>query len=446
MNPWAITFGSLILLILAYIIYRYTGKCLLSHKLRDLRSQGYPVTFEELESRRKLPEGLPNAADFYFEAISCFQEPTEEEKQILPIIGNAERPEEGNAYPAEQIEATRLYLNKNQKCLDLLYQAAKIEKCCFKKDYINLVDSPPLTDIKHISYLLAMDGLVSLEQGNPDQLIQAGAGILRLAKPLAKGPLLIDCLLGCAVQLMGIEGFQEGMERRLFSEEQLDQIETILQDLRKCYDLQEMLIGEQCYTIQSTLHPIENFPNAGFSYKLKSMAESLTGLSEKNVIKIIDVYQNLIEAFNVSYQQQLETKENVLKAECNRLSVFDYKAKQLVSIFMEREFSFGGEVAALSPIKISSFSPLFECHAKIDAAIAACGVERYRLAHDGQLPQTLEELVPEYLEAVAFDPFDGQFLKYEIFDSGYAIYTHRDQKRNESKNDPQKRYSFKGVH
>jgi hypothetical protein len=45
-------------------------------------------------------------------------------------------------------------------------------------------------------------------------------------------------------------------------------------------------------------------------------------------------------------------------------------------------------------------------------AVTALGLERFRL-NTGRLPETLEELVPDYLEAVPVDPFDGQSVRYE---------------------------------
>ena len=54
-----------------------------------------------------------------------------------------------------------------------------------------------------------------------------------------------------------------------------------------------------------------------------------------------------------------------------------------------------------------------------DAAIAC---ERYRRKH-GKLPQSLEEVVPEFLPQVPTDPFDGEPLRYVVADDGYLVYS-----------------------
>jgi hypothetical protein len=55
-------------------------------------------------------------------------------------------------------------------------------------------------------------------------------------------------------------------------------------------------------------------------------------------------------------------------------------------------------------------------------AQAAVAIERWRLAHPGQLPDTLAELVPAYLAAVPLDPFDGQSVRYKKLPVGYVVY------------------------
>jgi len=44
------------------------------------------------------------------------------------------------------------------------------------------------------------------------------------------------------------------------------------------------------------------------------------------------------------------------------------------------------------------------------AALALAG---YANQHDGKLPETLEELAPEYIEAIPLDPMDGEPLRYD---------------------------------
>jgi hypothetical protein len=45
--------------------------------------------------------------------------------------------------------------------------------------------------------------------------------------------------------------------------------------------------------------------------------------------------------------------------------------------------------------------------------VTAIAIERYRLAHSGSLPSTLQVLVPEFLPEIPKDPMDGEPLRYK---------------------------------
>jgi hypothetical protein len=52
----------------------------------------------------------------------------------------------------------------------------------------------------------------------------------------------------------------------------------------------------------------------------------------------------------------------------------------------------------------------------------AVGLHRYRAQH-GRFPEKLRELVPEFLEAVPRDPFDGKEMKLKSDDQGIVVYS-----------------------
>jgi len=65
----------------------------------------------------------------------------------------------------------------------------------------------------------------------------------------------------------------------------------------------------------------------------------------------------------------------------------------------------------------------FEGIAHLRIIRVALGVERWRLAHNGNVPDSLAELVPDCLPAIPNDPFDEKPLRYKKLASGYVIYS-----------------------
>jgi len=61
--------------------------------------------------------------------------------------------------------------------------------------------------------------------------------------------------------------------------------------------------------------------------------------------------------------------------------------------------------------------------ARLRSARVAIAIERFRVSHDHQLPQTLAELTPFGSSGVPVDPFDGQPLRYKRLTPGYVVYS-----------------------
>ena len=72
---------------------------------------------------------------------------------------------------------------------------------------------------------------------------------------------------------------------------------------------------------------------------------------------------------------------------------------------------------------VSEFLGALKGFSRTRAAIVAIALERWRLAHAGQLPASLFELVPDYLPAVPADPYDDQPLRYRKLPRGYVVYS-----------------------
>jgi hypothetical protein len=65
---------------------------------------------------------------------------------------------------------------------------------------------------------------------------------------------------------------------------------------------------------------------------------------------------------------------------------------------------------------------LLRGHASLRCAQVAVAAERYHRKH-GNWPQSLADLVPQFLPAVPLDPFDGKPLRYRRTDQGAVVYS-----------------------
>ena len=84
-------------------------------------------------------------------------------------------------------------------------------------------------------------------------------------------------------------------------------------------------------------------------------------------------------------------------------------------------YAFYPRIALQTPNTVPLFNANAEKLAGLANAQAAVAIERWRLAHPGQLPDTLAALVPTYLTAVPLDPYDGQPVRYKKLPVGYVV-------------------------
>ncbi len=128
---WWIAAGVVLLAAILIALMWLNGHWKLRRKIEQLRAKGYPMSIEELDQRRKLPEGTPNAADLYQKAFNAYQEPSKEDQRLLPFGGYADLPETGESLPNPMKEAIERFLDANEKTLELCHQAITIPDCSF---------------------------------------------------------------------------------------------------------------------------------------------------------------------------------------------------------------------------------------------------------------------------------------------------------------------------
>lgn len=129
------------------------------------------------------------------------------------------------------------------------------------------------------------------------------------------------------------------------------------------------------------------------------------------------------------------TRARDLIAGLDQLEAFDqvvrapYPQRFEVAKRMDAEVSvksgFGSRGGILTPqfLYQTLILPDASLTARCRAAITVLAIERYRLRSGGSLPLRLEELVPEFLETIPIDPFDGSPIRFKRIEHGYCVYS-----------------------
>ncbi len=394
----AVVVGVLVLYILA-------GRSELERKIAELKAQGLPTSFAELEARHKLPEGTPNAADVYLKAFAAYRPFADQNKQnLLPIMGNRPNPEGNDPYPQEEMDAAKEFIEANRAMYDLLHQAGQIPDCAYPRDFSSsgtILQSDVLTGIKKAAQSQGIAALYYAQQGQSQQAYDHLKECIHLSESLSHEPFLIDRLVQIAIAAMCTGTTEDCLKYTSFSAEQLQDLQDQFSTLQRQLGYKSALAGEICYQLEYYANPYN--PGMAMANTVQTRLFRMSGLFERNILRSIESIQKLMALDELPVGQRLP-RAQAIEQELEGLNFLYFMTKI-------------GTPALSKVYKIN-----LRVRSGIDRIITVLGIERYRLA-EKKLPETLEDLVPAYLPEVYVDPFDGRPLKYRQDDPGYRVWS-----------------------
>jgi len=408
--------GIVGLLLLLFVLFRVSGSLKLKKQLKILRDQGYPVTLDELDRWYNIPEGAKNGADLYTAAFSNYVEWDNDAQRALPVVGKASLP--GRTQPLDDStrQLVEKFLSDNEKTLELLHEATSIEHCRhpidLTKGSVELMERPGspapwVEDLRAGMRLLRLETLSHCENQDPDKALKSICANFALAR-FIDAPLLVHRLFHNSVQSRTYTGIERILNRIQLTDEQLQRLSAWIKESRIDDGYIKALVGERCIALSVFQGPVgqatEQMGAGGGKVPILMLGFwKMLGLHYRDALGYIGLMQEYIDAMELPSDE--------------RLLVFDS---------IQEDVNSGKRGGLLIRLLWPALARMLvldtRCTAEALAAQTALAVQRYRLA-EGHLPESLEDLVPAYMEAVPKDPFDGRRLRYFSRESGFVVYS-----------------------
>jgi hypothetical protein len=438
---WLVVGGIVLLFVAVRLVQR--GRA--SRDIGEIRKAGYPTTLQELQDWYPDVPAAENAALKILEAADVKHDPPQNGTEI-PGAGRVRWPEPGVKMTKTEREALKLHLEENADALRLLREAATLPRSRYPMDLTSGFNAllPHLAQIKALAQLLKRDALLHADAGRPDEAVKSMEASFALAGSLASEPALISDLVRIACVSITLGGMEHALADLKFSDVQLRRLsEWVSKTEQQGVDAYvRSMAGERCVSMAAFSNPAGLFganagqggarmPVSGFMFTLIR----LSGLLERDRNFLMRTLGRSIEAAKLPFPDSVR-KTEALKAE------------------QAREFaSLSGRLLVFSRMLLPALDKAFLKEARIAcdlrAARTALAIERYRLAHDGRLPETLDALVPAFLNRLPTDTFDGSALEMERLPRGYRIvcrgateWTTRERQALPKKNEVQKPVGF----
>ncbi len=386
-----------------FLRFRSSSKSQLRLKIEYLQAKGYPVSLKELDESYSIPDGVENAADFILNAVSNYIEPNDSRLKDTPDWKTLSI--QGKLLSDDVMKQAVSYLNDNQKSLDSLHKAGTLKYCRYP---VNLSAGQTLKMVDKLKtmMLLGIEAVVHAENGDSQTSADSLICGFNIADSLSDVPLTI-CQIGRMVLVENnIAALEHIINSKDFNDEQLAQLSKTLADKQRLSGISYGFTGELCNAINQfeDITTSNNlFRDQPLSQRLFYSAYRGVGLMESDGVIYLDILDKYIKAGKLPLEKRLDANKQI-QAEYNNISSIHVQLKAAPPNYSK---FFADELVSISRLRVAQ---------------AALAVQRYRLKN-GKLPDSLSSLVPEYLDFVPSDPFDGKEMRYKKLDSGFVIYS-----------------------
>ncbi len=393
--------------------WRSRGADIVEAELAKIIAAGEPVTTEDLELYYAHPDPDDDCTDLWLDATRPLDtEEFREAAKELPIVGDDESEIPSPGQPWAKLEAVEALLKQYSESLKKMHQAADERGAArYPTDFSQGIAmlTPHIEQLHKGMRLLVLQANVRARRGDAHGAAESLRAILRLAESLENEPALLSML----TRISGNSVFQGELARLVpgagFSDADLAELQAELASIDYRQGLTRAMVGERVTGIFMFHTPglveewaeYEGFwvPGNGWIPTNRDLAMYLSIMARH-----IDATK-LPDPARIQGVEAVERQVDALSANANK---FEQLQTLFTSLFVP--------AVAVTPTAV------VRTETSKRAAIAFLAAERYRLKHK-KLPERLGQLVPDFLDAVPIDPYDGQSLRYVVRDGQPIVYS-----------------------
>jgi hypothetical protein len=353
----------------------------LEEERQTWREAGLPTTLAELDASYAYPEG-ENPAPAYVEAAGLLMASFDPARYSeLPIAGTLEEPPFGTCWPEKTLDRVRRELFGRRDALEILLEERSAKPARYAGDFTEgwYTLLPHLSSLPHAAKNLALYAALAAHEGEGEDAARALRASMRLVRSLEAEPMYISQI----VLTKMLETTHDSVARVLaltpLPREEAETLQRICRDVDLAKGIRAAVAGETLTYVDFLLN--EPMP---------SQVEAMNNLFA--IVELLDTpYPERIERFAAIYPTWKSKKE--------RLSVLPEISRLWRDVFIVE----AGGIARLHTMR------------------AALALDQYAQAH-GAYPESLDALVPGFLDAVPEDPQTGNPLIYRLEESGCLVY------------------------
>ena len=378
-----------------------------------IRERGQPLTLDELNAYYPAVPDDQNAALVYAEAFALMDaiDPGREQEAVL--WDHLQDLDPRVEVPPDLLADMEAYLTARAEVLAILDRAVEFPQAHYPVDFHQgmEMDLPHLAKLRSSARLAVIRGTVAVVEGDFDEYVTCQWRVIHMAGTLNAEPTVISQLVRAVLHSIAAEAIVRDLNRASLTRETLDKLAPLYRDCECPECLSRSVAGEWCLWV-TELRALSADANVDRAADVQFMdavmkktgaAGAFQHLTKLRYLEVLKLLEPLTLTDNVPWPERLRVASEIESA-AEGAAIVNVTALFFLPSIRGAVIALAREAAVL----------------RMTQTVLA--VERYRTAR-GALPDTLQDLVPQFLPEVPDDPFDGQPLRYKRGVEGYKVYS-----------------------
>lgn len=378
----------------------------------SLRAEGQPLTFAEIDAQRRKIADEVNGA-LVIEALADTLKSLNENRSTIDrgVLIFGRKPWVGfffQGIPRYRVDASREFLKQHRhllKKLDALHEmhTGRYEITLGANAMHTLLPEMPL--LRLVGKLKYLESVVALIDGDSKRAARAVRVLAHISATLDEYPVLIGRLVQIAIDAQTVRAIENMLRVGVIDEPTLRSPDEVLTRRIAAGTMKWGFLAERafflamCDDLAAGRLSTADIMSIGGPAAFPFLPDFLL---RRNQVRGVEMLTWLVDAAD-DPQAMIEAAARIDK-EVPALPFTQVLVRMLLPSLSR---------AVVLHLRITS---------ELQCARLAVAAERFRMSQQ-RLPASLDELVPEFIEAVPRDPFDGQPMRFAATEHGIVIYS-----------------------
>jgi hypothetical protein len=340
---------------------------------------------------------------------------------VLPFLGaQTETLPRTGPLSAASRRVAELFLQERRGHLDAVHAALQLSRFQFPVQLTNGYNAtlPHLGELKYEANHFRIRALLATEAKDIDGALAALDDVARAGHTLNTEPILISQLVRLAIYASVLDDLERLLSQQTLSDTQLERAEKLVDQLQTPGAMHLAFVGERVFGLDLFNHPAETLAHLDAKRRAEIDGQSLKPYEREawflSVAGLMD-FDRLLTL--QTWDSALRFADEGSPAALNRLER-SFRGVILKAQQFPRKVVSG----ALLPNLEGAAARFAALEGRRRAALVAVAIERFRLKQ-GRLPETLEELAPQFPGGLPRDPFVENSLQFARLPTGYVVYS-----------------------